>query len=299
MNNCRVEILGHQIEFEYQKIEVEPNRISPTLIFVFKGGVPRLELGKTITIFNLGAEISINTNSKEMIVGYANSINLHELSSNYDYLYLYLQIDNYILSQIEKIRNGNDLSLNFNIKCMEFNFVSNNKGQGNGSIKGIRIPKSDWIDKILNKLNYKMVSLIELPKLNFVGLNNVFEKIDSAFNNYSSGDVSNVLTNCRYVLETLDNYIRKDMKLEKIKTLDNGRKIPIPDWKKFFNDDTKGMVVEKIFREVYTFNSVGGPHPSREHILPIDNAYFAILQVYSIAFIVISRLKEINETKEK
>jgi hypothetical protein len=84
----------------------------------------------------------------------------------------YLTVDNYVLSQIEKIRRGNNLSMEFLLQFRAFI-------EGNPAtiqpykmpLQGITIPKSIWIEDVLPRLNYKNVALVEIPKLEYEKLN--------------------------------------------------------------------------------------------------------------------------------
>ena len=79
-----------------------------------------------------------------------------------------LTVDNYTLSQIEKIRRGNNLSMELYLQFQAF-------VEGNPAtiqpykipLKGITIPKSTWVEDILPRLDYKNVALVEIPKLEY------------------------------------------------------------------------------------------------------------------------------------
>lgn len=89
-----------------------------------------------------------------------------------------LNLDIYSVSRIEKIRNGSDLYLVFNL-----HFHACIVGQPATMTEyplhiEERIAKSRWTEDILTKLNYKNVALIKLPQLEYLGFNKAIDIIN-------------------------------------------------------------------------------------------------------------------------
>jgi hypothetical protein len=66
--------------------------------------------------------------------------------------------------------------------------------------------------------------------------------------------------------------------------------------KNFFQDDLRGDIIGSIYKKMFGFN-VKGAHASNS-LFQSANAYFSIMQTYSIAYYIIARLKEMNQPKE-
>src|ERR1700756_3287734 len=112
-----------------------------------------------------------------MIIGNASSPTLQErwkteAPEHKSSLNFFLTIDNYVLSQIEKIRQGNSLSLEF---LLQFRwFIEGNPATiqpFKNRLHDKTIAKSTWIEDVLPRLNYKNVALVEIPKLEYEKLN--------------------------------------------------------------------------------------------------------------------------------
>jgi hypothetical protein len=68
-----------------------------------------------------------------------------------------------------------------------------------------------------------------------------------------------------------------------------------PNWKEFLDSDSKGNIIKNITQKMFGFVTPGG-HPGS--ILEMDHAYFALLQTFSLTYLVISRFKILDEQQE-
>ena len=65
-----------------------------------------------------------------------------------------------------------------------------------------------------------------------------------------------------------------------------------PNWKEFFNSESKGDIVKNIIQKISGF-VVPGAH--EQGILAMNHAYFALLQTFSLSHLVISRFKMLDD----
>jgi hypothetical protein len=159
------------------------------------------------------------------------------------------------------------------------------------------IAKSTWVEEILPKLSYNNVAMIEFPKLEYQSLEEPIDRINAAWKSYSSGDIEEVLTNCRKALESLGRkvkeagYLRSEQKHDK-----DGKEITVtyPDWKKFFDSESKSQIIGGISRKMFDFLAPGAH--AAETILEMNHGYFAILQIFSLTHFVISRFNALKDS---
>ena len=74
------------------------------------------------------------------------------------------------------------------------------------------------------------------------------------------------------------------------------KKKTITDWARFFQDDLRGDIIGSIYQKMFGFN-VRGAHTANT-LFQSSNAYFSIIQTYSIAYYIIARLNESNQPKK-
>lgn len=286
---------GQEFDIKFERIAAKENYVAPTIELEFERSsrAKKDEKAEANTVYNLDLQISIKKDEHcMMIIGNARSASLQqtwktEHPEDNSSLIFCLTVDNYTLSQIEKIRRGNNLSMELYLQFQAF-------VEGNPAtiqpykipLKGITIPKSTWVEDILPRLDYKNVALIEIPKLEYEKLNEAINALNFAWKSYSMGDTSDVLVECRKTLEAVGNQVKKE---GFIKMDDEGK--PRPDWKRFFDSDSKGGAVKSIVQAIFSI-VVSGAHvgdPSEMY-----HAYFALLQAFSVTQIVISRFKMIE-----
>lgn len=282
------------------------NYVAPTIELEFERSSRRKkdEDPTSNTVYNLDLQISIKKNEYNMLViGNARSESLQQTwktdpPEHKSSLTFRLTMDNYALSQIEKIRRGNNLSLEFYLQFQAF--IEGNPAttqQYKIPLRGTTIPKSTWVEDILPHLNYKNVALVEIPKLEYKKLNEAIDMLDLAWKSYSMGDMEDVLVKCRKTLEAIGNQVKKAgfiTELNKIDSQGKSYKTKYPNWKKFFDSDSKGEIFKGIFQKLSGFVAPGS------HMSPLsdmNHAYFALLQAFSLTHLVISRFKIIEDCK--
>ena len=141
---------------------------------------------------------------------------------------------------------------------------------------------------ILPHLNYKNVSLIEIQQLEYPEFKATIDKLNLAWHKFSMGDYDDVLVKCRSILEDLSGLIKKQG-FETERTNDKGEKIMSPDWKKFFGNEDRASIIGTIVQKLSGF-VVRGAHTGS--VIGRDEAYFAILQTFSLCNYIVSILKK-------
>lgn len=129
---------------------------------------------------------------------------------DYSYLNFNAIIDNYTLSQIEKIRGGSNLHLKINVKFLAY--PSDRPDSVHEYYFGydLEIPKSKWVKDVLPAIGYKNTLLVEMPKLKHEKLNDAIARLDDAWKSYSMGEFDEVLVKCRKALEEITNSIKRE-----------------------------------------------------------------------------------------
>ncbi len=190
---------------------------------------------------------------------------------------LFADFDHYRLSQVEKIREGGDLQAR-----IELFFIAELQQQP--SVKypattsfNIRIPKSDWVEKILPDLKYKEVSLIEIPKIEKPEFSDTIIKINEAWKMYSMGEYDKVLAECRKALESLIAIIKNKGFSKEIE--EEGKKKTVPDWEKALGHKEMSNIMEVFVQKLFGFLSRGSHYGK-----PInrEDAEFAIMTTHAL-----------------
>jgi hypothetical protein len=302
-----LDFTGQLVDIEFQNIVPKREWILPTVELTLKRTSTRVvdQSEQDYVITNLNLQLSLKKDEQSiMTIGYAKSASLQQTwrtkpPENESDLIFEMTFDNYTLSQIEKIRKGNNLPLFIRLSFQSFPVHSPADIAQHCNITIEKeIPKSDWVDKTLPGLNYKNVALIELPKLKYKSLDKPIQKLNDAWKSYSSGDMDEVLTNCRKALEEVGKYVQKRGYVKKEQQFDRtGKQIlrPYPNWKQFFESDTKSDVIGTITKKMFGFVAPGAHSGG---ILDMNYAYFALLQTFSLIYCTISRLKVIENKSD-
>ncbi len=306
LNRLPFYLPGQEFEIKFEGVTAKENYVAPTIELVFERSSRRKEDEDPApnTVCNLDLQISIKKDNYSMLViGNARSETLQQVwkidpPEHKSSLTFRLMMDNYTLSQIEKIRRGDNLSLEFYLQFQSF--VEGNPvtiQQYKIPLSGTTIPKSTWVEDILPHIKYKNVALVEIPKLEYKKLNEAIDMLNFAWKSYSMGDMEDVLVRCRKTLESLGSQVKKAgfiTEVDKINNEGNPYKAKYPDWKKFFDSDSKGEFIKGTFQKLFGFVAPGG------HIgvaAEVGHAYFALLQALSLAHLVISRFKTLENYK--
>ena len=169
--------------------------------------------------------------------------------------HFYMDLDYYRLSQIEKIREGGDLQFYIILSFIaEVQKPSPTKRSGTVRLKG-RISKSDWVETFLPQLRYKDVSLIEIPKIDKPGFEDIVSRINEAWRHYFRGEYDRTLVECRKAIEGLTTLVR-NLGFER-EISDNEKRKVVPDWKKALGHKKIGEIIETLVQKHYGFLSPG------------------------------------------
>jgi len=196
-----------------------------------------------------------------------------------------LSLDHYGLGQIEKLREGGDLSFR-----VEGKFVVENPQQPQAKFPfdfslDFRIPKSDWVEDILPRLKYKDIILIEIPRVIEPQFEDVMTYVNGAWRQYSMGEYDKVLTECRKALEKLSDKIRSQG-YEKENPTNQGSK-KIPDWDKLMGNSELGDVAGSIYQKLWRFVAPGA-HAGKA--INREDADFALMITHAVVNLAAHRL---------
>jgi hypothetical protein len=298
-------LTGQEFDFRLEKISARKDYLLPTIQFDFmrSSRVKQGEKEQDNLVMNISMKVSIkDAAGSNITIGCARSHSLQQTwSINQDStLTFYLTLDYYTLYQLERIREGNNLSLNFNIRFQAFvvgrHFEGNDSDLKSCSIDfDESIAKSTWVEEVLPILGYKNVALVEMPVLKYPKLNKSIDLLNSAWKSYSTGDIDDLLVECRKVLHEIGNQVKKsgfETKVEETDKYGKKKKQIYPDWKRFFDSDSKGDIVKNIIEKMSGFVA---PAAHEVGVLGMNHAYFALLQTFSLTHLVISHFKIIDE----
>lgn len=277
----------------YSDINVVQHSLVPCLTLSFNVSTRvRAANGSNLTITNPRMKVYVRRegNFPNIFIGEANTETLIHSWTLYDTrtLDFVLRLDHHLLSQIERLRGNAKLSLLLRTRLV---YTSDNDARPREvefDLDILEIPKSKWVEEILPQLGFKNVALIELPQLEFPLLQAAIDNLNQAWKKYSMGETNDVFVRCRTVLEELGTYLRKNGFETKFKDA-NGNDKPIPDWDKFLNHKNKGDILGIINQKINGFVAPGAHAGS---VVDIHEAYFALLQTYSMAYYVIEHARQ-------
>jgi len=194
-----------------------------------------------------------------------------------------LLLDHYGLSQIEKLRNGKDLNF-----MVEGSLMVENAQQPPLRAIGrlqfqYRIAKSDWVENILQRIKFKDVVLVEIPKIEKPEFEETENHLNDSWRQYARGEYDKVFTECRKALESLGKKI-KDAGYEKMQT-DSSRKVP--DWGKLLGDENLGDILGTIDKKILGFVAVGA-HAGKS--INREDADFALMITHALVSLIVNKL---------
>lgn len=267
----------------------------PPVGFVFTNMVMKVSVTKRVQ------------DGRNMVIGCAGPETLnHEVKGQEKSIEFGLMLDHFLLSQIEKLRENNDLYLGIELRAQGYALQDTGKIiEQELNQETIAVPKSDWVEEILNQLNYKSVALIEVPVLLAENFADVIKELNDAWKEYSMGNYNQVLGHCRNALDGIATKVRdagfvvseKEEEFECPKCshtwtiLDNktADKREVPDWKKFFAGEKRGRTIREIFRNTRGF---AAPATHFGKVTGKEEANLVLFQTYSIVKYVLSRFEE-------
>lgn len=167
-----------------------------------------------IVFTNMVMKVSVTgkvEDGENIVIGYARPESLQwEIKGSVNNIDFILMLDHYILAQVEKFRENDNLYLQLDLRAQ--GYAMEKPGQIHEhelSRERITVSKSDWVEEILPELNYKNVTLIEVPVLESKDFSDVIAEVDNAWKEYSMGDYKQVLGHCRNALEGIATKIKE------------------------------------------------------------------------------------------
>jgi hypothetical protein len=258
----------HSINMEYQSLNVPENSIRPRVLFALTATV-MAQGSYPLDLEFLPSELQLNNG---FYVGTLMPQNYYGASAplNNPLPYTFgLDLDYYVISQLEKFRDGKDLQLQ-----MILRFIA--KGQMPQPFLTfpqvnlpIRIPKSDWVEVYLPKLKFRDVLLLEFPKLDGPNFKEAVDHLNNAWKQHGFGEYDKVLEECRKTLETAKELVKKKGMLKEDEV----------DWKQILQSERVGEYVSNVQKNVWGYNSRGahiGKSVNRE------DADFALLTTHAL-----------------
>ena len=164
-----------------------------------------------------------------------------------------LILDPYILSKIEEYRESGDVVFTIygNLMGQSFSVQGVPKNEMiTGISLEVKIPKSDWVEKLLPAFNYKKTFLVEIPKL--TNNEKIISHLDSAWKQKHMGQYDKVLTDCRKALEEVRAYVKKEAG-----EIKRENKNSLPDWSLYFDSEKRGEIFNKLDEVIWNFTARG------------------------------------------
>jgi len=278
-----------RIHVAYQSSVAESPSLHPRLLL-------RFEIGYTVAAGTEMLEVAVSCSgdlriTKETGVDYF----VGHLAQTEPLLVIYpgnttgfqlaLDLDHYDLRQIEKVREAKDLSLTANLRFVaEITRQPQTKRMLNCQIP-FRIPKSDWVEKLLPQMEFKTVSLLEIPQLADSEFQEVTNYVNEAWKQFSMGEYERVFVDCRKALESLSAKV-KSKGYEKTNEGGGGRK-EMPDWGKLLGNEDAGDILGVINQKIIGFVAPGS-HAGRA--ISKEDADFALMTTHAFVNLVTRKL---------
>jgi hypothetical protein len=190
-----------------------------------------------------------------------------------------IDLDHYLLSQIEKIREGKDVQFSARIMfVVRAELPEKVTEPYTYDMRDIRIAKSDWAEIILSQMKFKEVILFEFPKLEDGNFSNVISCINRAWKQYLDGEYSNVLTECRKALEAFKS-VASDRGL-----IDGNAEV---DWEKIAQNKEIGDLMSEFYRKLWRFVQHGA-HIGKA--INREDADFSLISTYALINFALKKL---------
>ncbi len=262
--------------------DVNNNSIHPTLRFTFM-----LQALGDYYAQHPRFQVRVLSQAKFYPIGFltfsTTSLYVSEQGSGFE---AYLQLTHSAIKQIEILRQNQDLQLKFQGSFIIQERLTDqpHKFTERNISLDLRIPKSDWVERWLPQLNYKDVSLLEIPKLTFQDSTNIIENLNSAWKAKQMGQYNTVLNHARLVIEELREIVKKQGYVnEEKETRDK------TDWKDLFESDSIGEIFGKIDQQVYRFASRGA---HRGRAINLQDADYVLLITHAATNLVLHELEK-------
>jgi hypothetical protein len=196
----------------------------------------------------------------------------------------------YEIGEIEKLREAKDLQLTITLWLVA-EAKGDEKRTNNCFQIRYRIPKSDWVENFLPALGVKNVSLIEIPQLTAPEFQETISLLNDAWKQYSLGEYSRVLSDCRKAMEITSQKVKEQGFVETVVNKESGEKNIYPDWNKFTENEELGDAMAAINRKLFRLSSTGA-HGMRN--IAKEDANFVLMTTHAMVNLVVQKA---NKTK--
>lgn len=247
-----------QLKVSYTESDADEFAIYPRIRFVFDVSYLNNSPGAGL-LFLDGFEFTAVLRSASGVIRLVGNLLVDmfsiKLSPSGSYvLYAFLDLDSYRLSEIEKLRQGGELSFILNGRFSYTQPAQISTREVETFQLAIKIPRSQWVDNILAKTGFKNVSLLEIPTLPNGEHKEIVKWIESASRQNMMGEYDKVLGDCRKTLEGLTSMVKN----RGFKTKDSeGHEIS--DWEKYFGNEELGDIFGGLCQKMFGF-TIPGAH---------------------------------------
>ena len=270
--------------FNIINISCDVNSIYPRLIFNIEINQFSKNSDNRVIFTNiLGKLYAIKKGGVNIFIGnlFSESPSLTIKGSTRNASTFYFMTDYFGLAQIEELRENGDLNLRCDIGFM-YKIEQPLPVESTEKVQiDYKIPKSDWVEKLLKEFRYKQVFLLEIPRLSNGEYVKVIEYLEMSWKNLAMGEYSDVLGKCQKALEEI-----KD--IAKIRGFVNDDKEI--DFSRLLESEPAGKCLSEIFRNIWGFLQPGGRHIGRN--VGKEDAEFVMLTVYGIINLVVRKFSK-------
>jgi hypothetical protein len=265
----------HSVNIELQGTNVQTNSIRPRILFTFNATVIAQAFYPLDFEF-LPSELQLNNGfyvGKLMPENYYGTLSLNNPMS-----YTFgLDLDYYVISELEKFREGKDLELRIILR-----FVAKAQTPQQFSIcpqmsLPVRISKSDWVEQYLPQMKFRDVLLLEFPKLDGTDFKEAVDHLNNAWKQHGFGEYDKVLEECRKTLEKTKELLKKKGLLKEDEV----------DWKWILQSDRASEYVSNVYKNVWGYNSQGA-HIGKS--INREDADFALLTTHALLVLLTKKI---------
>jgi len=200
----------------------------------------------------------------------------------------YVFLDYYMIKKIEELSANGDIDFLIYGNFVETHLKAQTQTSPQLSTQlpsqqtKVRVSKSDWVEKILPRFDYKEVILVEIPKLSANEYETVIQHLNSAWKQKHMGQYDKVLTDCRLSVEALRKIVRsKGHVNEELQRKDK------LDWKAFFGSPSFGDIFSKIDQQIHRLTSTAA-HPGKS--INLEDADYALLITHAIVNMALKKM---------
>lgn len=264
----------HSINIELQGTNIQPNSIRPRVLFTFNATI--IAQGSyPLEMEFLPSELQLNNG---FYVGKLMPETYGTLSLNNPMSYTFgLDLDYYVISQLEKFRDGKDLLLRILLRYVAKAQTPQQFTIYPQMILPVRISKSDWVELYLPQMKFRDVLLLEFPKLDGADFKEAIDHLNNAWKQHGFGEYDKVLEECRKTLEKTKELLKKKNMLKEDEV----------DWKQILQSDRASEYVSNVYKNVWGYNSRGA-HIGKS--INREDADFALLTTHALLVLLTKKI---------